>query len=187
MARALRRENLPKGRRPEKVVGQIEIHPIQEIEHLGPQLDRAIAPKPDETHHRKIDIAFVGVWDTVDAYGLPVDEPEPEVLAYLRTRGDRRFLVALNFGSTSRRAPLPEGASGRVVVSTHHDREGRRVAYTIVAGDALEPPDGQELTVAGVPIRALRAAGNAGSSTKSVRCTRGIRRGWTMVRTCGSR
>ncbi|HEU0013448.1 MAG TPA: alpha-amylase family glycosyl hydrolase [Longimicrobium sp.] len=60
----------------------------------------------------------LGDWSPIDAEGA--------VLAYLRTHGDARFLVALNL----RDAPAalePHLARGRVELSTHPDREGDQV------------------------------------------------------------
>jgi alpha-glucosidase len=48
-----------------------------------------------------------------------------DVLAYLRTDGRRTFLVALNLAA--RPAVFPDGRPGEVVISTHAEREGRRV------------------------------------------------------------
>lgn len=49
---------------------------------------------------------------------------------------------------------------GRDMRTVFYEREGRRIAYTIVAGEALEPPsDAASLTVEGTPLRALRAGG----------------------------
>jgi alpha-glucosidase len=52
-------------------------------------------------------------------------EAEGDVLAYERALGDRRLAVALNLGREPRAARLP--AAGRVLLSTHGDREGERV------------------------------------------------------------
>ena len=59
----------------------------------------------------------VGEWAPVEASG--------DVLAYLRSHGASRFLVALNLGAEP--ASLDFGAAGTVALSTLRDRGGRRV------------------------------------------------------------
>jgi alpha-glucosidase len=63
----------------------------------------------------------VGDWAPVDADG--------DVLAWLRTHGDSRFLIALNLGADP--ASLPFDGSGEVVLSTLPGAEGARVGGTI--------------------------------------------------------
>jgi alpha-glucosidase len=57
---------------------------------------------------------------------------EGDVLAYLRERGGRRFLVALNLGAQPQRLAWPGLAGGHVALSTDLDREGEAL------GEALE-------------------------------------------------
>ncbi|MGZ6387970.1 MAG: alpha-amylase family glycosyl hydrolase [Ktedonobacterales bacterium] len=54
----------------------------------------------------------------------PVEGTPDTCFAYLRTRGDRRLLVALNFSHEEQTVRLPELGSGSIVVSTTLDREG---------------------------------------------------------------
>jgi alpha-glucosidase len=65
-----------------------------------------------------------GAWEPLDAGG--------DVLAYYRTGGERRFLVALNLGSEVAMLRMPKGSSGTVVLSTHPGREGEGVEWTVV-------------------------------------------------------
>ena len=70
------------------------------------------------------------------AYGgfEPVTHAD-DVLAYRRQHHDRQFLVALNLGSQAREV---RGANGRVIVSTHLDRENEDVAGVL----HLRPEEG---------------------------------------------
>jgi len=52
-------------------------------------------------------------------------EAPPDVLAYERSEGGERLLVALNFSREPRALPL---AAGQVLLSTHADRAGARLA-----------------------------------------------------------
>ncbi|HWQ12705.1 MAG TPA: alpha-amylase family glycosyl hydrolase [Roseiflexaceae bacterium] len=67
---------------------------------------------------------------------------EGDVLAYLRERGGRRFLVALNLGALPQRLAWPGMAGGRVALSTHLDRAGEPL------GEALELRPDEGLVVA---------------------------------------
>ncbi len=86
-------------------------------------------------HHRLIQLRrdepalAVGSYDPV--------EVGSEVLAYMRSQGDRRWLVLLNLSRETTTTAL-RGRSGTVRLSTHLDREGDRV--TDVAG--LRPNEG---------------------------------------------
>jgi alpha-glucosidase len=51
---------------------------------------------------------------------------EDDVLAYARTWGERRFVVALNLGATSAGLSRKE-LSGRIALSTHPGRAGARI------------------------------------------------------------
>jgi alpha-glucosidase len=53
-----------------------------------------------------------------------------DLLAYIRAAGGRRFLIALNLGSQEQTLDLSM-LRGRVVLSTHLDREGEPVAGTL--------------------------------------------------------
>jgi alpha-glucosidase len=44
------------------------------------------------------------------------------VLAYHRSAGDERLLIALNFGTTASELPLETDGAGRILLSTHMDR-----------------------------------------------------------------
>jgi alpha-glucosidase len=61
----------------------------------------------------------------------PTDAP-PEVLAYRRAAGGRRFLVALNLGGETRSLEMGRGTSGTVAVSTNPERDGEGVEWTLV-------------------------------------------------------
>jgi alpha-glucosidase len=50
-------------------------------------------------------------------------EADEDCFVYLRTADDERRLVALNFASESRRLAVPDVGAGRVILSTHLDRE----------------------------------------------------------------
>jgi alpha-glucosidase len=65
-----------------------------------------------------------GGWEPVEADG--------DLLAYYRTGGGRRFLVALNLGAEVRALQMERGSSGTVVLSTHPGREGEGVEWTVV-------------------------------------------------------
>ena len=54
----------------------------------------------------------------------PLDAGDDECFVYLREADDERCLVALNFTGEPRRIAVPGGGEGRVVLSTHLDREG---------------------------------------------------------------
>jgi alpha-glucosidase len=64
---------------------------------------------------------------------LELLETPPQALAYIR---EDRFLVALNIGSKEKRMTLPRPAA--IVLSTHLDRAGERVAGTL----HLRPDEG---------------------------------------------
>ncbi|MBJ6125698.1 alpha-amylase family glycosyl hydrolase [Microvirga splendida] len=63
---------------------------------------------------------------------------EGSVLAYERRHGAERLLVALNLGHQPHSLPLPDGTSGRVLLSTHLDREGDLLETKI----SLRPDEG---------------------------------------------
>jgi alpha-glucosidase len=64
---------------------------------------------------------------------------EGDLFAYERRHGDRRLLIGLNFGHNPQTLTLPaDAAGGRVLLSTHLDREGAMVAQTV----ALRPAEG---------------------------------------------
>jgi alpha-glucosidase len=54
-----------------------------------------------------------------------------DLLAYVREGGGKRFLIALNLGQQPRRLDTSVLESGRVMLSTHLDREGEEVAGAI--------------------------------------------------------
>ena len=53
-----------------------------------------------------------------------IDQPNPTCFVYLRQYSDQRCLVALNFSVQDQVVTLPEQGQGRVLLSTHLDREG---------------------------------------------------------------
>lgn len=53
-----------------------------------------------------------------------LDQPNPSCFVYLRRHSDQRCLVALNFSAQDQVVTLPEQGQGRVLLSTHLDREG---------------------------------------------------------------
>lgn len=54
----------------------------------------------------------------------PLEDMPDACFAYLRTLGERRLLVALNFSHAEQTLHLPELGTGRVLLSTTLDREG---------------------------------------------------------------
>jgi alpha-glucosidase len=56
---------------------------------------------------------------------------EGDVLAYLRSDGGRRFLIALNLGSHEQDVDISRLGDGRVTVSTHLDRAGEQVGGSL--------------------------------------------------------
>jgi alpha-glucosidase len=72
----------------------------------------------------------IGAWTEVDAEG--------DVLAFLRTHGAQRYLVALNLGADAavlEAAAVPGGAvSGRVALGTRRAREGEAVRGAVRLG-----------------------------------------------------
>jgi len=55
----------------------------------------------------------------------PLDAGDADVFVYLRTAGDERRLIALNFTADHRRISVPDEDTGQIVISTHLDREER--------------------------------------------------------------
>ena len=53
----------------------------------------------------------------------PLDAGDADVFVYLRTAGDERRLIALNFTADHRRISVPGEDTGQIVISTHLDRE----------------------------------------------------------------
>jgi alpha-glucosidase len=76
---------------------------------------------------------YGGSYRPIDAGGEADD-----CFVYLRTAGDERRLVALNFADGERNISVPGGGAGRVVLSTHLDREGEES----LANLALRPHEG---------------------------------------------
>jgi alpha-glucosidase len=71
----------------------------------------------------------VGAWELVAGTG--------DVLAYLRSAATDRCLVALNLGSSRQKLEIPVGFhGGRVLISTHPDREGEEVGSHLELGAA---------------------------------------------------
>jgi alpha-glucosidase len=52
---------------------------------------------------------------------------EGDVLAFIRSRGDRRFAVVLNLGASPKTVRFGEELSGRIVFATHAGRTGHRI------------------------------------------------------------
>jgi len=52
-----------------------------------------------------------------------LDAGDADVFVYLRTAGDERRLIALNFTGDQRRISIPDQDAGQIVISTHMDRE----------------------------------------------------------------
>jgi alpha-glucosidase len=68
---------------------------------------------------------------SVGAY-TPLSETTDTVLAYMRTAAEQVCLVALNFGTQPQQIALDAlSRPGRVVLSTHLDREGEPVRTTL--------------------------------------------------------
>ena len=73
---------------------------------------------------RRTPALHTGAYQPVEAGG--------DLLAYLRTAGDARWLVALNLGPGPARLDLPgPERAGRVACSTHPARDGRAVRDTL--------------------------------------------------------
>ncbi|HQE91192.1 MAG TPA: alpha-amylase family glycosyl hydrolase [Anaerolineae bacterium] len=53
----------------------------------------------------------------------PLDVADDDVYVYGREDGAQRYLVALNFAAAPRTLVIPEAMTGRIVLSTHLDRE----------------------------------------------------------------
>lgn len=53
-----------------------------------------------------------------------IDQPNPTCFVYLRQHADERCLVVLNFSAQNQVVTLPEQVQGRLLLSTHLDREG---------------------------------------------------------------
>jgi alpha-glucosidase len=66
--------------------------------------------------------------------GLP---PVADVLAFVRTAGDTRYLVALNFSEQPAIYDVAILGSGHIVLSTHLDREDEPVSTL-----SLRPAEG---------------------------------------------
>jgi alpha-glucosidase len=58
-----------------------------------------------------------GSYQTVD--GVP-----DACYVFVRQADDQRVLIALNFSDQEKRVPLPQYGKGKVVLSTHLDRQG---------------------------------------------------------------
>jgi alpha-glucosidase len=72
----------------------------------------------------------VGIYQPVEAGG--------HVLAYIRSSGAERFLIALNLGHAPATLPLPPGTSGRIRLTTSLQREDEPVTHRL----ALAPDEG---------------------------------------------
>ena len=57
-----------------------------------------------------------------------------DVLAYLRSHGDDRFVVALNLSNLPRAVALPQAVGGRIVLTSGLDREGEVVGGSLRLG-----------------------------------------------------
>jgi len=53
-----------------------------------------------------------------------IDQPNPTCFVYQRQHADEHCLVALNFSAQDQVVTLPEQGQGRLLLSTHLDREG---------------------------------------------------------------
>ena len=70
---------------------------------------------------------------------------EDDVLAYVRSHGAERFVVALNFSQTPRAVSIPQAAGGRVALSTGSDRDGETVGEIVRLG----PDEGVVISLIG--------------------------------------
>ena len=59
---------------------EVNVHPF-----WTQRLAQRVFDRPAPVFHRDVDIEFIGVWDTVDAYGLPIDELK-EAFAWVSRR-----------------------------------------------------------------------------------------------------
>jgi alpha-glucosidase len=62
----------------------------------------------------------------------PLDAGCDDCFAYLRVAGNERRLIVLNFADSQRRVSVPGEGTGRVVISTHMDREGEESLSALV-------------------------------------------------------
>jgi alpha-glucosidase len=53
-----------------------------------------------------------------------IDQPNPTCFVYLRQHSGQRCLIALNFSAQDQVVTLPQQGHGRLLLSTHLDREG---------------------------------------------------------------
>jgi alpha-glucosidase len=79
----------------------------------------------------------VGDWSLVAADG--------DLLAYERSAGGRRLLVALNLGHEPIEAAIPAPGSGTVLLSTRPDGAGEAVAGRVT----LRPDEGRVIALDG--------------------------------------
>lgn len=89
------------------------------------QYEEARPPSGDPLSGEEMRIAFLGVWDTVSAYGLPIDE---------LTRAVDRWIWPLTF---EKKDLLPCVERARQVLSIDDERR----TFFPIAWDALNPPD----------------------------------------------
>ncbi len=105
-------------------------YPVHNVEALRHD------PRSILTLHRRL-LALRRAEPALSIGGYRSLPAEGELVAYLRAHGERRFLVALNFGSWVRRYSCRQlGLRGTLALSTYLDREGERVE-----GDVLLRPD----------------------------------------------
>jgi alpha-glucosidase len=69
---------------------------------------------------------------------------DDDLLLFSREHGSDRILVVLNFGKNSRVAKFPDAATGKLMISSHLDREGEEVNGAI----ELRPDEGVVIEVA---------------------------------------
>ena len=62
--------------------------------------------------------------ESFDGSYQSVEQENATCFVYLRQNADQRCLVALNFSTQEQVVTLPEQGQGRVLLSTHENREG---------------------------------------------------------------
>jgi alpha-glucosidase len=69
---------------------------------------------------------------------VAVDTHQEHVFAYARHYRDERLAVVLNLGHESESVDLPDNGGGEILLSTHLDRAGERIAGRA----AIRPDEG---------------------------------------------
>ena len=98
-----------------------------------------------------------GLADRVATAPAPSARPDAPALLAAEVEGVAFPDWATDFGWTATGTRSDE-IGGRPAVTVFYEREGRRLAYTIVAGDALDAPGDPVVTVDGVEFRVVETS-----------------------------